>query len=113
MKALQRNKRCVEYRRVIGAESIGDTLEERKIYSSPVRAKWNVSAAIGEEASAVFGDITNYSRTVALSGVCPVAEGDLVIFNDKAYSVVKIADSLNGVMLALREVVLDEESNQN
>lgn len=113
MRTLQRNKRLVEYRRVIGTEAIGNTLEEKKIYSAPVKARWNISAAIGEEASAVFGDITNYSRTVALCGKSPVAEGDLVIFDQKSYSVVKIADSLNGVMLALQEVVLDEESNQN
>lgn len=105
MKALLRNQRLVEYKRVIRTEAIGDTLEERKVYSAPVKARWNVSATAGEEANAVFGDFTNYSRTVSLCGDCPVSEGDMVIFDGKTYGVVKIADSLNGFMIALKEAV--------
>ena len=112
MRTLNRNQREVTYERVIGTEPIkddygNDTLEARKLYSAPVTARWNVSAAVGEEANEVFGDLTDYSRTVTLCGICPVSEGDKVAFGGKRYSVVKIADSVNGFMIALREVIGD------
>ena len=112
MRTLNRNQREVTYERVIGTEPItddygNDTLEVRRIYDAPVTARWNVSAAVGQEATEVFGDLTDYSRTVTLCGSCPVAEGDRVTFGGKSYSVVKIADSINGYMIALREVVGD------
>lgn len=112
MRMLNRNQREVTYERVIGTEPIkddygNDTLEVRKVYDTPVAARWNVSAAVGEEANEVFGDLTNYSRTVTLCGSCPVSEGDRVAFGGQSYSVVRIADSVNGYMLALREVVSD------
>lgn len=112
MRTLNRNQRKVSYERVIGNEPIkddygNDTLEVRKIYAAPVTAYWNVSAAIGEEANEVFGDLTDYSRTVTLCGSCPVSEGDRVAFGGKRYSVVKIADSVNSYMIALREVIGD------
>lgn len=105
MRTLHRNKRPVEYMRVVGTEQIGETLEEQKVYSSPIKALWNVSASTGEEAREVFGDFTNYSRTVSLCGECPVAEGDMVVFSGQTYEVVRIADSLNGFMIALKEVI--------
>ena len=113
MRTLNRNTREVTYQRVVGTLPIkdaygNDTLQVRKVYDDPVSTRWNVSAAIGEEAHQAFGDLTDYSRTVTLCGSCPVSEGDRVAFNSKMYSVVKIADSVNGYMLALREVIGDE-----
>lgn len=110
MRTLKRNLREVTYENIIALEPIqdmygNDTLEVRKIYASPVQAQWNVSAAVGEEANEIFGDLTDYSRTVTLCGDCPVFEGDRVTFGGKKYTVVKIADSKNGYLLALREVV--------
>ena len=110
MRTLRRNVREVTYENVIGTETITDaygnnTLEVRKTYAPPVTTKWNISAAVGEEANEIFGDLTDYSRTVSLCGVCPVSEGDRVTFGGKRYTVVKIADSKNAWMLALREVV--------
>lgn len=109
MRTLNRNARAVTYECVTATEHIkdvygNDTLEVRKIYSVPVTAQWNVSAAVGEEANEIFGDLTDYSRTVTICGSCPVSEGDRVTLGDQRYSVVKIADSKNGFMLALREV---------
>ena len=110
MRSLKRNLRDVTYENIIALEPIqdvygNDTLEVRKIYAPPVHAQWNVSAAVGEEANEIFGDLTDYSRTVTLCGDCPVFEGDRVTFSGKTYTVVKIADSKNGYLLALREVV--------
>lgn len=109
MRTLERNKRSVTYENVIDTQPIMDaygneTLQVRKVYAEPVTARWNVSAAVGEEANEIFGNLTDYSRTVTLCGVCPVNEGDRVTFGDEKYTVVKIADSKNGFLLALREV---------
>lgn len=109
MRTLERNKREVAYENLTGTEPIkdangNDTLEVRKVYAPPVTARWNISAAVGEEANEIFGDLTDYSRMVAICGECPVAEGDRVTFGGKRYTVVKIADSKNVWMLALREV---------
>lgn len=112
MRTLERNKRAVTYENVIGTEPIkdsngNDTLEVRKVYAPPVAVRWNVSAAVGEEANEIFGDLTDYSRTVSICGDCPVSESDRVTFGGKRYTVVKIADSKNTLMLALREVAGD------
>lgn len=104
MRTLKRNGRSVTYENVIGTERIGDTLEVRKLYGTPVTAHWNVSAAVGEEANEIFGDLTDYSRTVSLCGDCPVSEGDRVTFDSTTYRVIRIADSKNGYLIALREV---------
>lgn len=109
MRALNRNSRPVSYEKVTGTEPImdaygNDTLQVRKLYGSPVTAYWNISAAVGEEANEIFGDLTDYSRTVTLCGSCPVSEGDRVTFSNTRYTVVKIADSKNVFLLALREV---------
>lgn len=109
MRTLERNKRKVAYENVIRTEPIkdaygNDTLEIRKIFSAPIATNWNVSAAVGEEANEIFGDLTDYSRTATLCGSCPVSEGDRVTFGNDKYTIVKIADSKNGFLLALREV---------
>lgn len=110
MRTLKRNEREVTYENLIGTEPIkdaygNDTLEVRKMYAPPVTARWNVSASVGEESNEIFGDLTEYSRTVSICGNCPVFEGDRVTFGGKRYTVVRIADSKNAWSLALREVV--------
>lgn len=109
MRTLNRNARPLTYERVLGTEPILDeygneTLEVRTEYAPPVTISWNVSAAVGEAATEIFGDLTDYSRTISLCGECPVSEGDRVTFDGKKYKIVKIADSKNAYLLALREV---------
>ena len=109
MQTLKRNGRKVTYENLISTEPIKDangfdTLEVKKVYSAPVTAHWNVSAAVGEEANEIFGDLTDYSRTVSMCGDCPVFEGSRVTFGGKRYKVARIADSKNGYLIALREV---------
>lgn len=114
MRDLQRNKREIYYASPVGTEPIvdeygNDTLEVKTLYSSPTLLKCNVSANVGEEAAEVFGAQTDYSRTISLSGVCPLEEGCLVwigkpITGSYNYTVVKVADSKNAYLVALREV---------
>lgn len=90
-----------------------DTLEVETVYLSPALLNGNVSANVGQEAVAVFGSQTEYSRTVSLTGQdCPLVEGSLVWFgvapngdaNNHNYVVARVADSKNGFLVALREV---------
>lgn len=109
MRTLNRNARPLTYERVLRTVPIldeygNDTLEVRTEYAPPVTTSWNVSAAVGEAATEIFGDLTDYSRTISLCGECPISEGDRVTFDGKKYKIVKIADSKNAYLLALREV---------
>ena len=114
MRDLQRNKREIWYSVPTGNEPIldewgNDTLEVKTVYSSPALLRCNVSANVGQEALEVFGAQTDYSRTISLSGKCPLTEGSRVWFGADTsgshnYSVVKVADSKNTYLVALREV---------
>lgn len=122
MRCLQRNRRALWYAKRIGAEPVVDeygneTLEERTVYGAPVSVEANVSANAGAAAAEVFGTQTAYSRTVCFAaGACPLDEEDVVWFgkepnaagDDYNYVVVRVADSKNSVLVALREVTARE-----
>jgi hypothetical protein len=95
-----------------GTESIkdewgNDTLEVKRTYTEYSEYGANISSAVGEEAVKAFGSLTNYSRTICVAEKnCPIAvEGALIRFESKTYEVVKVADSLNGFLIAVREVI--------
>ena len=115
MRNLQRNMRLLYYAPMLGTEPIldeygNDTLEVRTIYGSPIELRCNVSANVGQEAVEVFGAKTEYSRTISFAGrSCPLSEGCKIWFgvpvtDSHNYVVVKVADSINGFLIALREV---------
>jgi hypothetical protein len=115
MRNLQRNMRTLHYAVPQGTEPILDeygnyTLEVRTVYGSPTLLRCNVSANMGQEAVEVFGNQTDYSRTISITGhSCPLTEGCKVWFGvpidgSHNYVVVRVADSINGFLIALREV---------
>lgn len=115
MRDLKRNQRTIWYAVPNGTRSIvdeygNDTLEVETTYLPPIEMRCNVSASVGQEAVEVFGAQTEYSRTISISGAsCPLVEGCKVWFNVKHtepnnYTVVRVADSKNGFLVALREV---------
>lgn len=115
MRSMQRSWRDMYYATVQGTEPIvdeygNDTLELKTVYSTPIAFRANISANVGQEAVDVFGALTGYSRTVSYAGeTCPLSEGSLVWFGVDVsgphnYIVVKVADSKNGYLIALREV---------
>lgn len=115
MRSLQRNWRTIYYAEALRTEPIlddygNDTLERKTIYSSPTLLHANVSANVGQEAVSVFGALTGYSRTISYVGEsCPLDEGAAVWFGADIsgphnYIVIKVADSKNGYLIALREV---------
>ena len=110
MRSLQRNWRELQYAIPIGKEPIldeygNDTLEVKTIFSERKSLRANISANVGQEAVEVFGSLTGYSRTVTYWGQnCPLVEGSNVWFGSGEYVVVKVADSKNSFLIALREV---------
>lgn len=115
MRSLQRNWRKLHYSVPVGYEPILDeygneTLEVRTIYSEPVELAASVSANVGQEAVNVFGALAGYSRTITYYGdECPLVEGTRIWFRvdtdgSHNYTVIKVADSKNGFLVALREV---------
>ena len=117
MRSLHRNKRDMWYAVPVGKKPILDeygneTLEVETVYSDALYFPANVSANAGQEAVEVFGATTAYSRAVSIVGAtCPLIEGCRVWFgvdpivNESNYLVVRVADSKNGYLVALREVV--------
>ena len=113
MRALQRNTQLVTYRNVERYEAVLDaagftTLERRPVWSAEVTAPLNISAAVGQDAVQAFGNFTDYSRTIALCHECPFTEGSWVKFDEHEYIVVKVAESKNGTLVALREVPIGD-----
>ena len=115
MRSLQRNWREIHYAVPTGSEPIlddygNDTLEVRQLYSSPTPLRVNISANAGQDTANTFGSQTEYSRTISYAATeCPLVEGALVWFGADItgkhnYRVVKVADSKNGFLIALREV---------
>lgn len=115
MRSLQRNMRTLYYATPQGTESLldeygNDTLEQKTVYSEPTKLNANVSANVGQDDINVFGSLTEYHRTISYCGShCPLVEGSIVWFGvdiskPHNYIVVKVADSKNGFLIALREV---------
>lgn len=118
MRALQRNKQPIWYDVLEAVEPIrvvddGEELETGEFaykYSEPAFLLANVSAGTGSMSTSVFGQYTDYTRTIALTGTeCPLMEGARVWVEIKTdeppnYVVVKVAKSLNGWMIALKEL---------
>ena len=110
MRSLQRDWRTMEYAVPQSTEPIldeygNDTLEVKTIYSERKELRANISANVGQEAVNVFGSLTGYNRTITIWGLsCPLGEGSKVWFGSEEYTVIKVADSKNGFLIALREV---------
>lgn len=118
MRDLQRNKRTIWYANHIRDEIVtdefgNDTVETVPVYTDPIALKINISAATGEAAAEAFGAFTDYSRTITTSDTrCPLKQNSRVWFGVEPsssphnYEVVRVADSLNGMLYALREVTV-------
>lgn len=115
MRSLHRNWRELYYAVPTGTEAIkdeydNDTLELKTTYSEPIALRANVGANVGQDAVNIFGSLTGYSRTITFGGTtCPLVEGSKVWFGVENtgphnYIVIKVADSKNGFLVALREV---------
>lgn len=117
MRNLNRNKRILYYALRTGEtvnydEYGNETGESTPAYGDPIALRCNVSATSGEDAVQAFGSFTEYSRTICVSDInCPIDEKCAVWFGvditkPHNYIVVRKADSKNGILYALREVMV-------
>lgn len=117
MRSLNRNKRQIHYALYMGDEPIIDeygneTGENSPKYGEITALQCNVSSASGEEAVQAFGSFSNYTRVVCVAdNNCPISEQTIVWFGvtkDELYNyiVTRKADSKNGILYALQEVVV-------
>ncbi len=118
MRDLVRNRRPVWYSNIVSErpqldEFGNDTGESVKVYGEPVLTDYNVSAATGGAIAEAFGAFADYSRVICTADArAPFVVGTRIWFGvDPAksghnYTVVKVADSLNGTLYALREVTV-------
>lgn len=118
MRSLQRNMRELWYANLESSTPVYDewgneTGETDDAYTSPpVAFSANVSAATGQAAAEAFGAFTDYSRVISTCDMdCPLKVGTRVWFGaeptkDHNYVVVRIADSLNALLIALKEVTV-------
>lgn len=115
MRSLQRDWRKLYCAVKVGEEPIideygNDTLEKRVLYGEPKLLNVSVSSNAGQDVVNAFGNLTGYSRTVSYMGEsCPFEEGSRVWFGVEPpekhnYVVIKVADSKNCYLIALREV---------
>ena len=115
MRDFARNKRQLWYANMVSEEPVTDewgyeTGETNVVYEEPVLAAYNVSGASGEAAAEAFGAFTDYSRTISTCDKQhPFKIGTRVWFgvnppSGHNYVVSKVADSLNSVLVALKEV---------
>lgn len=117
MRNCQRNYRTIWFANPTGeTESVkdeygNDTLEVKTIYDTPKKMKCNIGSSGGQDVVEIFGSTTEYQRIISFSGsdICPLKEGCRVWFGVDAtsahnYRVVKVADSKNCSIVALREV---------
>lgn len=116
MRNLRKNQRPLYYATYNGAIPIkdeygNDSLEVENTYSQPLEWRANYSSNVGEAATQVFGDISQYSRIISWVGTdCPLKEKDILwigrsIDEQANYEVVKVADSLNSWLVGLKEIV--------
>ena len=112
MRSLEKNKQLMTYKLPNGTAPIKDdygnaTLEVETLYTPLMEYKANISTAVGEEVVNVFGSATEYSHVICVAEKnCPIAlEGALINFDSKQYRVAKVAKSLNGFLIAVRQVM--------
>ena len=115
MRNLKKNQRTLHYASFLGTKPIVDeygneTLEVEKQYSEPIEFQVNYSSNVGEVATQTFGNVTDYSRVLSITGDCPFKEQDVLWIGIQTtrkanYEVKKVADSINSYLIAVGEIV--------
>ena len=116
MRILNRNKRPVAYAFYAGMTDLIDdegnfTGETEITYTTPVKTYMNVSGGRGQADIALFGLVSNFSRTVATDDLVTPFNTETVFWIEADpdtelhdYRVVAVARTINQVVIALEEV---------
>lgn len=121
MRVIKRNKRPVAYAFYDGVTEIvntdGEYTGEYEVhYTQPVKTLMNVSGGKGQANVTLFGLSDNFSRTIVTDDLTTPFSTDTVFWIDKNpdtdphdYRVVRVARTINQVVLALAEVEVQHE----
>ena len=114
MQSLNSNKQTIHYALYLGVSDIYNggykTGEKTKSYATPVEFRCNVSPARGVADTDPFGIATDYDRTMVTCDMsCPIAEDTILWLGTSTsepynYKVVRRAESINGLLFAIKEV---------
>lgn len=116
MRTLKRNKRPVAYAFYDGMTALVDedgnyTGEHDLKYTEPIKTLMNVSGGRGQADIALFGLVSNFSRTAVTEDLETPFDTDTVFWIEADpdhdlhdYRVVAVARTINQVVLALEEV---------
>lgn len=110
MHTLRRNRKPFTYELYLGKADALDkngykTGEKKPVYDSPVTMYARISAARGSTTEEIFGVTTDYTRTIITDNMqCPIDENTRITIEGDVYCVVKVAKSLNHIMVAVKEV---------
>lgn len=116
MRTVKRNKRPVAYAFYAGMTDLVDdegnfTGETAISYTTPVKTLMNVSGGRGQADIALFGLVSNFSRTAVTEDLETQFNTETVFWIDADpdtelhdYRVVAVARTINQVVLALEEV---------
>ena len=115
MQSLMSNQRTIYYALYLGMSDITrdgyKTGEKKKNYADPVAFPCNVSPARSPADAEPFGINTDYDRTIVTCDLtCPITEDTILWLGTSSvsepynYKVVRRAESLNGLLFAIKEV---------
>lgn len=121
MRGLKRNKSTFWYclyqeeqeEQEILDDDGNDTGEKRIIYHLPVECRANISPAMGQSNTEMFGNLTDYDRVIVSDDTALPIDENTVLFIDHAptdgakgydYTVRRVAKSLNVTAIAVRKV---------
>lgn len=114
MRDLKRNQTKISYKNYKGKEEILDadgyaTGSFKRLYTEPKTILISVSANKGNAEVQGFGTQLDYDRTLSTSDMsCDINENSIVYIGSETYKVIKRADSLNQVQIALRKEEINE-----
>lgn len=119
MRTLERNKTVYWYALYTGVVKLTDddgryTGEQEVIYTEPVKARGNISAAKGDAYSAQFGTFVDYDSVLIADKTQLDENSVLWIGVDPSvapynYRVRRVSRSLNGVAVAIKKVDVSEQ----
>ena len=125
MRTLKRNKRPVAYAFYDGVEELYDeegnlTGEYRVKYTPPVRTLMNVSGGRGQADIALFGLTQTFARTATTEDLCTPFNTETVFWIETDprtepfdYRVAAVSRTINQVVLALAEVEVSHEDDND
>lgn len=114
MRDLKRNQTKITYKNYKGKEAIFDkdgyeTGSYKRVYSALKTTYISVSANKGNAEVQGFGTQLDYDRTLSTADMtCDINENSLVYIDGECYKVLKRAQSLNQIQIALRKEDINE-----